>query len=148
MRRIVCGCWKKVSGSKVPPALPAPYACSILTGSWFLRVWSSFPERELTLVWNRFLLAHQTLASSRFAPVCRKVLAVVSLRFSSETMSLPLRTSLISRVERGDWVNTHPGNARARIMLSSWMRTLEDAYARRRPRACMESYSVRRCWIS
>lgn len=27
MRMMVCGCWKKVMGSKAPPALPAPYAC-------------------------------------------------------------------------------------------------------------------------
>lgn len=27
MRRIVWGCWTKVTGSKAPPAFPAPYAC-------------------------------------------------------------------------------------------------------------------------
>lgn len=27
MRMMVCGCWKKVMGSKAPPAFPAPYAC-------------------------------------------------------------------------------------------------------------------------
>lgn len=28
MRIMVCGCWKKVMGSKAPPAFPAPYACT------------------------------------------------------------------------------------------------------------------------
>lgn len=27
MRRMVWGCWRKVTGSKAPPAFPAPYAC-------------------------------------------------------------------------------------------------------------------------
>lgn len=49
MRRIVWGCWKKVTGSKAPPAFPAPYACipsMVLLLAAQPPLWSSPPPRR------------------------------------------------------------------------------------------------------
>lgn len=84
MRRIVWGCWTKVTGSKAPPAFPAPYACipsivlqppflSLLpaAGSKAQALWSTrrpAPDTEYPRIWPCYY-STATITS----PLCKNV---------------------------------------------------------------------------